>query len=263
MERKNNYESSSCIKTKYESLLKQYECFLKPNNLYYHKYNKGNDQKKRVYPERLSREPKKTLQSLWNVLNESNYQKICHKLKFLVNDDNVSHIISDILKNAILHTHYRKYFIIVLNDFMLLTNKDVALNVINAFYKDIIDSNGYGYIDNNITETEYDLFCSKQKHKTKALNTNMLILELIQKVQGIDFDRKSYISYLLSNFKKNQNDDYYVDLYLNMLVDICGNASMIPSEFDEIKTFDFAFVNENDRCLKNKFLVEKVNSLLH
>ena len=268
LDRKNNYEISSCIKNKYNELLKHYECFQKSNNLYFHKYNKNNDQRKRSYPDRSVREPKKTLQSLWNVLNESNYLKKCHKLMFLFNEDNLIHIVSDILKNAVIHSCYRKYFIIVLNDLIGISNRDVALSVINAFYHGIIDGSGYIYVqDSNAikniipvtTDTEYDIFCKKQKHKTKCLNTNMLVIEIINNVEGIDFNMNDYIMYLLSSLLVS-NDDFYIDIYLNMIIDICSNKNL--NTLDLIRQFDFSLIQDHNKSLKNKFLIERIRSMI-
>ena len=262
-DRKDNYEPSSCVRTKYDTILKKYECFLKSNNLYYHKYNKGGEQKKRTFPDRPVREPKKTLQSLWNVLNESNYHKICHKLKFLVNDGNLNHIVTDILKNAILHSTYRKYFVIVLNDLITVCNKEVAMKIISEFYEDYISNNRYEFARcDDMTDNEYDIFCKKQKHKQMTLNTNLLFLELVDKVMGVDIDIDDYISSLISNIEEKVDDEYYVDLILNMIIDVCekyrtnvlNSKSMIYGRLESI--------SKHNKSLKNKFLIEKINKAL-
>lgn len=262
-ERKDNYEPSSCIKSKYDALLKKYECFLKSNNLYYHKYNKGGETKKRTFPDRPAREPKKTLQSLWNVLNESNYHKICHKLKFLVNESNLTHIVTDILKNAVLHSTYRKYFVIVLNDLISICNKDVAMNTISEFYKDYIANNRYEFPASEGTPSnEYDLFCKKQKHKQMTLNTNLLFMELVDRISDVDINIDNYISLLIGNINGKEEDEYYVDLILNMIIDVCDRYKVNILNCKANVYDSLECIKKHNKSLKNKFLIEKIYTLL-
>lgn len=257
--RKEDYEKSSCIKSKYEAIHAKFECFSKANNLYFHKYNK-NDQvlKKRHYPDRPQREPKKTLQSLWNILNESNYQKITHKLKFLINEDNLSHVVNDILKNAIIHATYRKYFLLVLTDVLSNNNKEVVLRTVREFYNDYIGNRKYELIVKD-TENDYDLFCRKQKHKQTVMNTNKLFMDIVESIPELDIDISGeYVDMLLVNLEKEKTDEFYIDLYLNIMIDC---VSRYKESFIN-KSVRLNEVLKENVSMKNKFMIEKFNTLL-
>lgn len=259
LQRKENYEKSSCIKSKYDAMHAKYECFLKANNLYFHKYNK-NDQllKKRNYSERPQREPKKTLQSLWNILNESNYQKITHKLKFLINEENLVHVVTDLLKNSIIHSTYRKYFLLILSDVLANNNKEVVLRTIHDFYNDYIGHRKYELPVVDV-ENDYDLFCRKQKHKQTVINTNKLFMDIAETIPELEIDISgAYVDMLFVNLEKEKDDEFYIDLYLNIMIDC---VTKYKDSFIK-KSVVLNEVLKDNVSMKNKFMIEKFNTLL-
>jgi hypothetical protein len=259
LQRKENYEKSSCIKSKYDAMHAKYECFLKANNLYFHKYNK-NEQvlKKRNYSDRPPKEPKKTLQSLWNILNESNYQKITHKLKFLINEDNLVHVVTDILRNSIIHATYRKYFLLILTDILSNNNKEIVIKTIKDFYNDYISNRKYEFPVTGV-ENDYDLFCRKQKHKQTVINTNKLFMDIVDMIPelGIDISGE-YVDMLFTNLEKEKDNEFYIDLYLNIMIDC---VSKYKESFIK-KSLLLNEVLKENVSMKNKFMIEKFNALL-
>ena len=258
-DRKGGYCKSSCIEQKYDNLFKQYECFLTTINIYYHKNSKQPEKKKsNYYQERPLKDSKKSFQCFWNILNESNYQKILHKLKFQVNDDNIKAISDDIIKNAIIHNSYRRYFIIILKELLNMTKTSLVIDTLEAYFQKYIQHELYIYKADDTIQTSYDTFCEQQKHKQKTLSTNTLLIDIVRSIPTINLDIHKYISKILQNLQTNLDDEYHVDMYLNMVMDLM----QYYNDYIYHQMVKWDIMVDDIQSLKNKFLVEKVNLTL-
>lgn len=255
LDRIDTYQKDANITQKYAELFSRYECFSKPNNVYFHKFNKGYDKKPRNVFGIKPKESKKTLQSLWNVLNESNYQKVSHKLKFMVNEDNVTQVVKDIIKNAVLHSTYRKYFLKLLRDLLGFAKEEYIYITISDYFHNYIDGqlfkkeNGF-----NNTENKYDIFCTQQKHKKMTLNINVLLIDIIKEFPEIKINMFPYIDSIIDLIKCDE--DFYQDLGLNLMIDICTTPEYVEyiSKYD----IDWNEIISRGSSSKIKFLVEKI-----
>jgi hypothetical protein len=195
---------------------------------------------------------KKTFTSLWNILNESNYNKICHRLKFLVNKENVGTVVKEVMNMSVTHSIYRKYFILILKDVLKTYEGDNAV----VYFKTIIDSyDKQYYIYSGNHKNDYDLFCDKLKHKTRILNTVHFILDIMN---ILPFTCEDYIDTLHDIFKETitQDDEYHVDLFLNIMIAI---YTQYPGSIKN--TYDWMSLTGKSESKKMKFLTERLVSI--
>jgi hypothetical protein len=259
IDRKAGYCKSSCIEQKYDNLFKKYECFLKSINIYYHKNSKQPEKKKTsYYKDRPLKDSKKSLQCFWNILNESNYQKIIHKLKFQVNDDNAKAISDDIIKNAVIHCSYRRYFILILKEIMNMTNKEFVTDTIERYFQSYINNELYIYKLDDKIQSSYDIFCEQQKHKQKTLSTNTLLFDIVKAIPSLNINVDEYINKILFNLEVDLNDEYHVDLYLHMIMDLLK----YNNDISRYTIINWDIIADNIISLKNKFLIDKVKITL-
>lgn len=225
------------LETKYETLFKKYECFTKVQTFV------PRHPRPPPVPKRPLEKKKRSLQSLWNILNETNYLKVAHKLRFMVQDDNVQHTVEDLVKHAILHVSYRKYFLLVLQD---MHKHHAAYPHVQALYRNFLSSQDYLLKVPADMMTEYDLFCHRQKKKQHIVNSTLLYLDL-----------SSFVSIDIGEYAASITDCIVaqtpeLDLYIQVLIEIC-------KVYPELKPrLDWRALIAQTTSSKTKFLIEKL-----
>lgn len=264
LSRQEAYTKSLSVAAKYDALFQAHECFTTkqvvpvPNRHHSRNHHVRKASPYADQPPRHTRDPKKMLQSLFNILNDSNYAKVLHKLKFIVSNDNLVQIMTDILKNGVRHHTYRKHFIRLILDLMHIWDKEVISHTVLSFFADFMKASKR--ISLEVTESEYDTFCSQQKHKQRVLNTNLLFLDAYDMFTGrIQFDLNEYLGYIIKEMNDVKQVDDLVDLFLNILC-----------QFTERHTLDILPYKSHimdlpvaSLCVKNRFLIEKIMHNIH
>lgn len=270
--RKQSFVPDEGVQAKYDALFAKYECF---NTLiYHHKGNtiKSNDRvnlRRHVSNQMNSshhhnhekRTPKKTFTSLWNTLNESNYDKVSHKLKFMVNDDNFQQVIKELISMSIMHHIYRKQFLALTKDVMSQqTNGTSALhNTLSEF------SGDYWLLKHENNTHMYDVFCLQQKHKHKVINTIAILMDISNVFHDIISIDDIWNRVCSCYVDVAGHDIYYLDILLNIILRMCetmrGHKHIAVHMMETLFALDAAPLVQQD--MKIKFLKEKATQSLH
>lgn len=263
--RQDNYVRSNTTYSKYNTLFKEYDCFSTklaspPPHRHHHRHHPRKVNHYNDHPPRAARDPKKMLQNLFNVLNDSNYTKILHKLKFLVSNDNLVGIVKDVLQNGVRHQTYRKHFIRLIMDLMHIWDKEVIGDTVTQYFEDFMRSQKRLPMDNTLCLNEYDLFCAQQKHKQYILNTNLLFLDAYDMFAGkIHFNMDMYLNHIIMEMNEVKNNDELIDLFLHMLGQFADRHSLRLSPYKQ-HILDLPVTTLS---VKNRFLIEKILNNMH
>lgn len=246
-DRRDIFERNLNISTKYTQLFQNYDCFTSINQNFVKYHGKANDKRKN-YHER-ERPHHRTFQSLWNTLNDTNYHKISKTIKFMISNDNISTVINDIISNAIIHSIYRKYFILLLKDISQMGYSDTVTKEIIHFFNDFIDNQKYIF-QKKLNDDEYSYFCDQQKHKTKVLNTIMFFIDVKESIKLIqdEMNFDYYIQHIIEHVTSPTCDAFHLNMYLTILHILSDKFDIIPDKLQDVNT----------HCMKNKFLKEKL-----
>lgn len=252
-----SHPRSAALILKYESLFKSHDCFSVVNKspAVQAKYHKQRKPHHSSHYHVANKDPKKTLQSLWNTLNDANYPKILQKLRLQVTSANLEHIISELIKAAIIHSCYRKHFIRMIIDLMGLWDRERICHVIKTWFQDVMLGSFYYFSydeDTSSPKNEYDMFCLQQKHKQKTLSHNAFLLDVYDMIPCVSLDIDTYISRVLTGFLNHKGDESYTDLFLHMLYDISVRHKQLEQHIYVVKSAC------DNLSIKNKFLFEKV-----
>jgi hypothetical protein len=271
LRRQQTFTKDDAVEAKYKSLFQKYECFNKL--IYYHKGNtiKHVEKPKRVTqktPNEDKKNPKKSFTNLWNILNESNYQKISHRIKFMLNENNIDNVIQDILSAAITHNIYRKYFLLLLNDIMVYSRQSGLFEHTQKTLIGMLEDYGSKHFvleEIPCTVPEYDKFCKMQKHKLRVIQLVLLLIDIVDhdllKNAMITFYTPQYIwqkceKYLLPHI----HDEYYLDILLNCILHMYENKSIWIEVKPHARTV-LDNIRLSTMSMKMVFLIEKVTKL--
>lgn len=220
---------------KYETLFKNYDCFTKAPN-----YVPKKIEKRRPH----IIEKKKSLQSLWNILNETNFLKVAQKIRFMVSDLNIENVVEDLLKNAILHASYRKFFLLVLQD---IHKHHPAYLYVQAHYLRFLESHNY-LLKNDTNLKDYDLFCHRQKTKGFIISSTMLYLDASA---FISLDIESYARLIGDLIRENPDVDTCC-MYVQIITEICKYYPQYKP------AIDWRTLMQTTESIKLKFMIEKL-----
>jgi hypothetical protein len=160
---------------------------------------------------------KKTFTMLWNTLNEGNYTKISHRLRFIVNDENYKVAIRELIEMSILHSIYRRYFLHLLMDIIQIQG-DKAKEYVKEYVTTFQESYWVLQTPKDCTMPAYELFCKQQKHKVKMLHTIEFLID-VSLLNIIDIDLLWIWNTLLHAYHDIPHcDTYYIDLVLNSMM---------------------------------------------
>jgi hypothetical protein len=165
----------------------------------------------------------------------------------MVSNDNISTVIKDIISNAIIHSIYRKYFILLLKDISQMGYSDTTTKEILNCFNDFIDNQKYIFLKKP-NDDEYTCFCDEQKHKTKVLNTIMFFVDVKEsfKLDEMNFDY--YIQHTIEHVTSPTCDAFHLNMYLTILHILSDKFDILPDKVQDV----------NIHCMKNKFLKEKL-----
>lgn len=268
--RKDRFKLDEQVRDRYQKLFSKYECF---NKLVY--FHKGTTTSKhlseatpRVRKSPMSytherKSPKKTLTMLWNTLNESNYTKISHRLRFMVNHDNINTVMQELVQMAIFHSIYKKYFVLLLKDVLAMASpRDSAIDILKKIIVSFDKS--YFILDTNDRSASYDDFCKQQKHKHKVSSTIEFLIDATT-MDALDFKLNTIWEKLASYYiEVSKEDPYYYDILLHCIGILVekGNTETIHT----IKHDMYQTLSQLRDCHTNKmklvFLSQKIFKLL-
>lgn len=220
------------ILTKYEELYKKYACF--STTITYMPSKFAHTETKAI--SRIThkgKDVKTVMRGILNVLNRSNYQKMCTKIRLLKNEQNLNYIIKEIIRMSISQLFYLEFFIKLLNDildFSTDTEKRLINQVINDFIATVLTEKKWLF---ETSISEYEAFCGYIKHKNTIIAQHMLILELA-KIPNIHFDLGKYISMLVMDLEEclKYEDEGRSILILQMLIHIAKSTKKISLQID-------------------------------
>jgi hypothetical protein len=193
----------------------------------------------------------KKVKCILNVINASNYLKQFNKMKFVMENDNITDIVPLILETGVIQIFYINIFINLLVDIAKNYRSEVE-SYVNQFVRTFLDSRLIFETANPITpsNTDYDVFCATQKQKSIKISTGIMILNLIN-AGFTKIDIATYVETLISICNENKNDELMVDTILQILVEckkLFGSVSF--DVIDHLKSF----VTNS----KSKFLVDSL-----
>ena len=268
LKRKHTYAKDANIEKKYTQLISSYECFNKV--IYYHKGTavRAHDKKRPIPPKHDERKgsstSKKSLNSLWNTLNESNYQKISNRIKFMVNDGNVTNIVMELVNMSILHSIYRKYFMMILRDVIHSSSDRNKVYDILTSHLASFDRNYFVLKGVDVTDTDYDVFCKLQKHKNKCVQTIGLLIDLVGSAINTETTIIDVWNLLQDCFTPDVDHEYYMDIFIHgifLLLEHKDGAQVV----EKIKTILDAIQEaaiKNNMSMKIQFMIEKLRGML-
>lgn len=243
------------IQTKYDEVFKKYECFQK-QAVYMYKGVRPPEKRRPHVADRQPRDTKRSFQSMWNILNESNIQKISNRLRFLVTKENLDTVVKDMVKHAVTNGSYRKYFIMLLRDLATLFDKETINTILRCLYT-LYTCDGYMFVIPTDGVSEYDEFCMRQKHKTRTVSTLLFYSEVNDVIPTLGLDIHEFVMKLIDGLFSPTCDDYYCDLYLNMLLELpMKHKERIINEI-----CDWKELMERTSSIKNRFLIERASSM--
>ena len=161
----------------------------------------------------ICKDPSRIIHGYLNVINVENYSRVFMKIRLLLDNDNIHHIVREILQKCWTATIFINVYIKLLSDISTIYNiqntlLDYVMQNINCFEfkSDIPDS--------------YDLFCEKQKHKMFILGLNITLIKL-SKAGLIPPDvLKNYIQMFEKRICQ-ERDEYTMDIILHILLEMC------------------------------------------
>lgn len=240
---------------RYKELFSKYDCFTVSKPV--HQNHKIKSRKPHHLHSQNIIAPKdvnRCLQNLWNTLNDANYTKILQKLKLLINADNIDRVCHDILNTAVKHNTYRKQFLRILIDMSSNWGKDKVMSPVKKWFDEHVLSEFYLFtIATNMKLTDYDVFCMKTKHKQRILSYNNLVMDIHDMLPLADISIHDYLDNIMNGFLKTHHDDYYMDLFLNIIKDFS-----VQHKEKVFKHKDIIISSCEELSFKNKFLLEKI-----
>ena len=271
-------ENSNCIipeyiRIKYENLWKKYDCFKAqhPNPKFSQtisrlppksrgrNYNAHRSQTKQETRTCKHKDINSSVLGILNVINMRNYRKMLMKLQNLITVENISFVVNKILSICSNQTAYTDVFIKLLSDIYhssTSTTREKIKDELNLFVDKFFNEKDFLVIVNNPSDT-YDLFCTKQKHKSIALSKNIIILKLI-KSSLVMISIDVYTNNLMEHFGdilEDSEEKYYLDIMITIFQDI------LKENFGEIKKLfsihEMKLVSKSENDQKLKFMCDR------
>jgi len=242
--RKNTYTPNQSILDKYSFIIGRHSCFREetashyshhhPNN---HTFNadsrektlhyKRHTKKKHIICNNISQPPPfltphkdkdslRLIMGLLNVINTDNYSKIFMKLRLLIDNDNLPKLVDVILEKCCIATIFVNIYIKLLEDIGNIF--DISYNIFkwvdSAKTKIILKETNIGTLDS------YDEFCRLQKHKLYVAGMTTTLIKLTKACLINNTYINDYFDFVERKIT-NLEDEYYLDIYLNIMIDIC------------------------------------------
>lgn len=211
--------------------------------------------------------------SILNVINKDNYHKVLTKLRLLKNESNIEMIIEEILKKSATQVFYQKLYCDILKDILSMCcpiERSLMLQKIEQFVTTFIESKDWTMLEDDtpsITTSTYDDFCHVQKHKTRILASNDLIMKLVNIGNLSQSILTNYIENLYNDFQEmimhhKTEKASSIILILEMLINICGSQRDKVRDIVRIKfTMDRCKDIESNK--KMLFLYQDFNKVVH
>lgn len=220
------------IKEFYEELFQAVDCF-QSNGFVSKPYVKKVDPSKKFIAKksfaRTIRKPLctgeqphiKKVKTILNVLNASNFEKLIHKLKFVIDDHNVEEVVCLILSTAVSQYFFVKVFVNLLLEISNIYRPTVRKSVA-TFIENYLNMNlaSRMILEDNLSE--YDIFCQVQKEKTQKISTGMLIVHLIN-----DGFYEETLDWFVSQLMNYCQKDDVLDIVLPILIETKKVAKQI------------------------------------
>ena len=261
-----SFVKDEVIEQKYNALISKYECFSKV--IYYHKGSavRPNDKPRKAVVSRNENETysrrtvKKSFTSLWNTLNESNYHKISHKLKFMVTNENAVTVVRELLTMCIVHSIYRHLFLLLVNDVIrLCPGKSVE-----SLHEHVASFDVAYFVlptDIDMITPSYEVFCKMQKHKLKCIQTVHLMFDLTKNVPESGVTQACVWDRVKLALESRQDNEYYMDIFLSCMFVIIEKVTdrLI---LDDVKTSVSKVSVPTHMSMKVVFMLEKIRNAL-
>jgi len=237
LSRKNSHKTDlSYIADKYDTLFKTYPCFLetppvpyiphippqyhsKPSPPFYGRKRHHHVSKSAVHGHSqqqrrpICKDPSRIITGYLNVINVENYSRVFMKIRLLLDNDNVHHMVKEILQKCWTATIYINVYIKLLSDISTI------YNIHQTLFDCVMENIARFEFKSDIPDS-YDLFCEKQKHKMFVLGLNITLIKL-SKAGLISHDvLKNYVDLFEKRISK-ETDEYTIDIILHIFLEIC------------------------------------------
>jgi hypothetical protein len=164
-------------------------------------------------PSVTTSDPLRKVKGLLNVVNTTNFDKINRKLQFLINEKNVHDICMMVINTACLQVFFVHIFMRLLNHSVQTSPKilETCATFVDNFF-----SNEELF---NIPVSETQDFADYQKKKKFAINTAVVVMEMIKNQHAKQYKVQNFVEYILNRLQ-NPKSDIEFDILLSVLVEI-------------------------------------------
>jgi hypothetical protein len=188
----------------------------KPRKIY------GNNANSHIHKVNLNHKPlDKTITSILNIINTSNYVKNLNKIRITSSNENIRHITNEILQKCCSQNLFMNVFLRLLIDMIKLSGLGPLIcEEISIFATNFYDKKEYVFEAPDQNKDNYDIFCLEQKHKINAIAKNIAIIAIFLKnIVPVD------MNYYFRHFVDQLDDDKKhstscIDIILNILIDL-------------------------------------------
>jgi hypothetical protein len=196
----------------------------------------------KVFDSSLTNDPmgevKKKLKGLLNIINKNNYKKVVSKVKVILTLENAQTVYEIILANTCNQVFYINVFIVLIMELIafLPTTQEICRTVVNTFIENFIYKKEYMMIYNDVldsTNSDYNVFCAQQKHKSMITSKNLVIVEFLKKSFSKKWTVQSYADGLLESLNNIQTD-----AIINSSISLETNTDIILTLLKDLKNVD-------------------------
>lgn len=211
-------------------------------------------------------EARRHMKGFMNIINRNNYSKILHKVRNIINNENIEIITDIILDTACCQVFYVHIFYKLLKDITEHIDesaKAVVHERVTNFIDSFIGEEQFMSINSQESkDSKYMQFCLMQKHKSLTTARNLVVLELLTNRHSVDWDKQTYFDFLLKcviavslRTELSQSDqEQNIDTLLCMLKDIKSHSKELWVGHD-ISEVISNMCNANQRI---KFMIQDI-----
>lgn len=219
----------------YTNLLTSYTCFTS-TNIHYEPHIRAPKIHKHLHVKNISdtrkspihcNDPLKKVKGLLNIINTSNFDKINRKLQFAINDKNAHDVCMLLINTACGQIFFVHVFMKLLNQCIQTTPKvlDTCVKFVDDFFKDTsffdIEHDAIGGVSQDFTEY--------QTVKKKAINTSIVVMEMIKNNYTKQYSIHVFLTYMISKLQQSTSH-VETDILLCTLVEVKKRSANIKMD---------------------------------
>jgi hypothetical protein len=200
-------------------------------------------------PTITTNDPLRKVKGLLNVVNTTNFDKINRKIQFIINEKNVHDICTMVIHTACIQVFFVHIFMRLLNHSVQTSPK--ILETCATFVDDFFSNDELF----NIPESETQDFADYQKKKKLAINTAVVVMEMIKNQHTKQYKVQHFVSYLLNRLETPKSNIEF-DLLLSVLVEIKKRSTNVKLDKSKLLSIKSNSTETNITDTRIQFMLE-------